>query len=319
MKLWNSLFHRGKRNENAAQAADTENRKRFHDTLSTVETMLRDAPLDAEKAEILSFAIDVLGKEFAYSVSAGFIQKGENRLQNRLFIPIPEDSPAEVSCFSLKDKAVVSPVYSLAKYRRAIVDVRTQGFFYVNDYWGQYYPELNLVIASNGLHHLSAAAVQNDGIAKLEIHPLEKAFSILHTDGAYWYQGETAVSRVCDYRLAVLYELARRRSALELPNRFKRFSSGRIEPNREYPMFDYGWQSWRYIENQFRVDLLELELEIKKYQLDLHRSVADPSQSTENISHLEKKMENIRKEFNTWTEKANAIFLRNVCHHEEEI
>ena len=185
-------------------------KKRFEKTVQTIHTMLNMADCDDEKAAILDYAINVVGRELVYSVSAELLHSGSTPDNREYVIPLGTITKvARLNC-QLDGVNVVIDTYDLEKLKKAIVQVSQNGFHQELSYYtGTFYPEINLVVVENGRHHLSAAAVKNSGSAKLQVCDLKKAFPLLHTDGAYWYINDTTPWPVYDYRIAVLYELAR--------------------------------------------------------------------------------------------------------------
>ena len=287
-----------------------ENRRYYLDTMNMVDDMLNGTTTDAEKAEIYSFAIDVLARELAYVYSSRIFRKKNLRPEYGLIIPVPEDTNTTKINDSLTGKVVVSPVYNAQKYRRAISDVLTGGFIQkAGSYQGTYYPEINLVVAQNGLHHLSVASCKNIGSAELNVVSLKRAFQTLRTDGAFWYKENVRQNNVVEYRIAILYELARRRNELVMPPQFES-SIDSFQSVRKYPLFEPGLIAHIYVENQFRVDLLELELKIKEYQLEVLRGKMGQEKFNQNLCEVESAMNKVRSEFNDWTAKAEASYLR---------
>ena len=76
---------------------------------------------------------------------------------------------------------------------------------------GTLYPEINLVVVSDGRQ---AARMRVTASAKLRVAPLAPCFNTLRTDGAFWYLSEKQDTPVGEFRIAVLYELARQKQSL---------------------------------------------------------------------------------------------------------
>ena len=202
---------------------------------------------------------------------------------------------------SLSGANVISDTYDDKKLRNAIKDVFTNGFHQINHYTGTYYPAINLVVVENGRHHLSAAMVKNSGSASLQICDLKKAYEVLKTDGAFWYLDGLRISSVPDARLAILYELARTKDALMLVDVDYSLA--------QYPVPQNINPLNAYREEHFRSNLLELELQIKKYQISQLRKEV-PNEDTGDVQSLEDKMAALRKEFNDWIDFEGQQLLR---------
>lgn len=183
----------------------------FKNTLHIVEsTMDLEKSVTAQVA-ILDFAIDAIGRELEAETTARILHlRGE--LPDEYF-KIPFDFPFEVTKrVNLKEYNVITRPWRIQKLAGAISSVFLYGFRQeMNLYDGTLYPELKLAIIGNGRHHTTAARMKGTASADLTVISLQPVFDQLSTDGAYWYFPNRAKSRVDEYRIAVLYELARKK------------------------------------------------------------------------------------------------------------
>jgi len=270
-----------------------EKKELFRITISRVRDMLNWANLDVEKTEILNYAIEVIGKELCYSVATEILYIGKEERSFKYWIPMQFFAPHEINC-PLSGINVLSDTYDTGKLRKAIRHVFTDGFRQINHYSGTYYPEINLAIIDNGIHHLSAAMVKGEGCAQLQVCSLTDAFSELKTDGAYWYIDNQPPTPVLEPRLAVLYELARIRNELMLP-----VDVGYLS-DRELPIPDIFHPLNNYMESYFRSELLEMELAIKKHQISILTRQSDKAEPDSKVQQLENRCNEIKKQFKEW-------------------
>lgn len=273
----------------------------FTRTMASIIDLLSWAATDIEKKEILDYAIEVIGKELSYSIAARMLYWGDTPENINFTIPAPTEAYIGRKNLSLSGANVISDTYDDKKLRNAIKDVFTNGFHQINHYTGTYYPAINLVVVENGRHHLSAAMVKNSGSASLQICDLKKAYEVLKTDGAFWYLDGLRISSVPDARLAILYELARTKDALMLVDVDYALA--------QYPVPQNINPLNAYREEHFRSNLLELELQIKKYQISQLRKEV-PNEDTGDVQSLEDKMAALRKEFNDWIDFEGQQLLR---------
>ncbi len=284
-----------------------KSRKAFTQTVQMVTKLLNPSfqgnDLDIHKAEVISFFIELIGKDLAFSTASRLLRLGKTPQNVQFAIPAPEEAYVGAENFSLSGINVVSDTYACDKLVGAIHHIKTAGFRQINNYTGTYYPEINLAVIENGRHHLSVAMVHDTGSAQLQICSLRKAFGYVTTDGAFWYTEGGQRQPVLDYRLAVLFELARLRESLilsvndsELPEPV--FQS----PNQVNPLNAFH-------ESQFRVKWLELELGIKKLQLDKLRHDLKPDAIEKEIMKLEKKHCALAQKLNAWTENEGRRML----------
>lgn len=284
-----------------------ESRKAFSQTVQMVTSLLnlseQESTLDIQKAEVISFSIKLIGKELAFSTASRLLRFGKTPENMQFMIPAPAQAYEGTENLSLSGVNVVSDTYACKKLVDAIGHIKTAGFRQINNYTGTYYPEINLAVIENGRHHLSVAMVHNLGSAQLRICSLRKAFGYITTDGAFWYTEGFQRHPVPDYRIAVLFELARLREDLmlpvddcELPERV--FCS----PERVNPL-----NAFR--ESQFRVDWLELELGIKKLQLDKLQGNCEPDAIEKELMELTEKNNRLAQRLNTWIEEEGKHML----------
>lgn len=293
MNLPKNLIQKWKHRFNTKQL-DRQKRQCFDKTISTVQQLLDMVNSDIERAEILDYAVNVIGRELAYSVAAELLHFGTTPEEREFYIP-PESAKriANENC-SLSGVNIISDTYDLDKLRKAVPQVYLNGFHQeLSNYTGTYYPEINLVVVENGRHHLSAAAVKNIGSAKLNIYSLKPAFPRMKTDGAYWYTDDVAPLPVYDYRVAVLYELARIKDSF-LPDNVYDLTS------REFLIPEESSKPNAYRDALLRIQWLELEIGIKNFQIALLKKERSPEKLQKDITSLEEQNRNLKNLIETY-------------------
>ncbi len=293
-----------RRRSESSQLADNAKKAAFDEAIRSIRYLLYWTPLDVDKATVLDYAINVIGRDLSYSVAARMLYHGKTPGNSDFTIPAPLSAYHGHRNYSLSGINVISDTYDSDKLSKAISQVFLQGFRQINNYTGTYYPDINLVVVENGRHHLSAAAVKNSGSAKLQICDLKEAFSVLKTDGAYWYSDGSSPDQVFDYRVAVLYELARLKNGLMLPGDINDLR------DREYPIPSEVNALTAFRESLFRSELLELELGIKKQQISILKGTASEGSWQAEFDRLEQISKDIKKEFNDWIENEGEHLLK---------
>lgn len=202
------------------QKRDTkqDNKQAFYNALHAVEEVLsfnQDKDISLQIG-VYDFCIKAFAREIAAS-SATQIFKPQHFPYSKDFqIPFTECYTEENIKF--EGHNIAACVWDPARLLGSVKTVLQSGFRQTYGYYtGLYYEELNLIVITNGLHHTSIASLLDTGSAKVGRIRLADYFGVLKTDGERWYRGEGAerqVSQVGDYRIAVLYELARRRGEL---------------------------------------------------------------------------------------------------------
>ena len=276
-----------------------ESKRAFSQTVKTVshllDTVFEGSDLDIQKAEILNFSIDLIGRELAYSTASRLLRFGTTPENMRFTIPVPMAAYVDRQNLSLSGFNVVSDTYDCQKLVSAIRHIKSTGFRQISNYTGIYYQEINLAVVENGRHHLSVAMLYDGGSAKLQICSLKKAFGYLTTDGAFWYGADgNPIYQVPDYRLAVLFELARIREKFMLPADTKELK------DRIFNIPEYVDPRTAYRESLFRIEWLELELGIKNLQLQKISEHKGHDEIEQELSRLEENTKSLAHELNAW-------------------
>ena len=195
--------------------ADTARAKyKFSELLKSMKSILNYEKGVAARAAFLDFAIHAIGRELEAETTARILHLSGEVPDERFEIPnIPvteEYCKASLSAYN----AIARP-WNTVRLRTAVRQVFEHGFRQEEGYFtGTLYPEINLVVVSDDRHHLTAARMKGTTSAKLSVAPLTPCFDTLRTDGAFWYLSEKQDAPVGEYRIAVLYELARQKQAL---------------------------------------------------------------------------------------------------------
>ncbi|BDF70316.1 hypothetical protein CE91St41_24570 [Oscillospiraceae bacterium] len=168
----------------------------------------------AARAAFLDFAIHAIGRELEAETTAPTLHLSGEVPDERFEIPnIPVNEESRKASLSAYN-AITRPWYTV-RLRTAVRQIFEHGFRQEEGYFtGTLYPEINLVAVSDGRHHLTAASMKGTASAKFWVTPLTPCFDTLRTDGAFWYFSEKQDAPVGEYRIAVLYELARQKQAL---------------------------------------------------------------------------------------------------------
>ena len=92
-----------------------ESKGAFSQTVKTVshllDTVFEGSDLDIQKAEILNFSIDLIGRELAYSTASRLLRFGTTPENMRFTIPVPMAAYVDRQNLSLSGFNVVSDTY----------------------------------------------------------------------------------------------------------------------------------------------------------------------------------------------------------------
>lgn len=131
----------------------------------------------------------------------------------------------EKNIFPLNETTYVSTWKSDSLFA-AFLKIKNEVFKQDYNHEAVYYKELDLLHVQNGKHSAVAGSVLG-GQVEAEVMSISDMFSEVETDGTHWYcfnhiQNNKIVGIVPDYRIAVLYELAKRKYKILKENKMKR-------------------------------------------------------------------------------------------------
>lgn len=122
--------------------------------------------------------------------------------------PIPFMKANGDKVISFNGNTVISLPYDKERMFNAVINIATSGLEDItNNIKGDYFPELNLIVVTNGYHHSAAASLAGVGNCKVTEYRLADNFNTLKLTDNYWVYGDRA-RRIIDNRAAILYSLA---------------------------------------------------------------------------------------------------------------
>lgn len=199
------------------KASAEDDREHFRTTFRIIKYMLEGTI--PTQVSVLNFAIDAIGRELEAETTARILHLHQIP-DEHFWIPFAFSSE-EIKEVPLKDYNVIARPWDIRKMAGASRSVFQDGFQQkLDSFNGTLYPELKLVVMENGRHHTAAALLKGTASADLTVVPLTSFFDQLTTDGAYWRFPGKEKLRVGEYRIAVLYELARKKQELCPENSF---------------------------------------------------------------------------------------------------
>ncbi|WP_059051356.1 DUF6710 family protein [Paenibacillus senegalimassiliensis] len=131
----------------------------------------------------------------------------------------PLSKTARVIDLADNDFTVISFPWRQESLVDAVLNVFLKGFDYdTHDHKAIYYAGLGVVLVTNGKHSISAATVKREGQIVAEEYDVTQLFPHVMVDvkGMQWINCHTgeALCEVRDFRIPLLYELAKRKQAL---------------------------------------------------------------------------------------------------------
>ena len=232
----------------------------------TLSSILRAVPNKMESVDYLTFAIDILGKELAYSNQAEMLSSGGQRLQTA--INIDYQSQGSIYNLNLAPYNVVSRGYSDKKYAEAALDDYTLGHIPdKNKVTGLLLRDIGLVIITNGRHHTAVADIKGTAFAhKLDVVRLRDFNDEMMKDLFKWAYKKAVPD--CEglndfhFQLALMLDIAKEREKLAWKNWWTIPQEIREKPDYEIAIME--------LENELEV--LRQEIRILRHRRDQLRN-----------------------------------------------
>lgn len=193
----------------------------FHRDYTRIVGLLEHCPGENNlvgKTAFLDFSIKVLCRELEAEDTALFLRRGVDRSEDG-FGYIPAEAQTTRSNVPLAPYCVIARPYDDRKMARAVYSEFKHGHRADMTFSeGVLYEELGLVIIENSRHHNAVAKLKKQGFANcLDVVSLAEYFDTLETNGSEWRSTSNRQLRVTpcpDYRMALLYALAKKRHDL---------------------------------------------------------------------------------------------------------
>lgn len=184
-----------------------------------------------EKLELIDFLLTVVKKDIQIDLLSEVYYRSEGAITNltrACFIPLMymDESGANQALepvgrkhVDLAEVVTIVVPWKRGRMRAAIINVAKRGFNYDKDkhFPTLYFAELDLCYAMSGNHHIASGIIQKSGHVVAEEYNIATLFDHVTTDGGHWLNAHTkgrltssdTYVKVFDFRIAVLYELAR--------------------------------------------------------------------------------------------------------------
>ena len=188
---------------------------RYAKALQYILDLVDQEPGCGGKVAAFDFVIRVIGRTLQAETVTDFVCANKSDVPSGLQFWIPfVTAAAKEKRVDLSPYHVISRPWERGRLSSSIYSVFRWGFQQELGYYnGKLYRELGIVVVENGRHHLTVAQLMGSATADLEIVELTPFFDALTTDGSKWFY-EDREFPVGDYRIALLYELARQRAKL---------------------------------------------------------------------------------------------------------
>lgn len=138
----------------------------------------------------------------------------------------------EVIEINLAEKHFLTTPWHRARFRVKLKEISKHGFRYCKtNHKVFYFTHIDLCYVESGHHSISTGIYKKQGTVKGIKCDLSKLFKNVHTDGRYWYNTHTEeiLDDVWDFRIAVLYSIAKMKEDILFPTIKKSEQDGTIK------------------------------------------------------------------------------------------
>lgn len=203
-----------------------------------VHQWLLERTKKTERLHLLQFLLDVVKRDIQVDLLSEVYYRDEGNITDitrKCFIPLKYvDSHGEVQELEsvgkrkvdLEEVVTIVIPWKRARMRDAILHIFDEGFKYDKSNHSPtiYFTEIDLCYAKSGNHHIASGIIQKSGYIEADVYHLEELFHHVYTDGEYWINTHTnerlkwtigEEERVFDFRIAILFELAKMKYMIE--------------------------------------------------------------------------------------------------------
>jgi|GEM_PF-1832668 len=201
----------------------------FRETLETVRRFTEKCAPD-ERWLVYDYVMDVVRWNLQYDLLTEVLYRSEHGVRSWPVYPFPleyrdaagkthrwMDRLVETREVDLRKECVLAVPWEKPRLLDAILNVGKYGFrFDAGNHRVFDFAPLGVCFVYGGHHSIAAAVRRRKGILYAEVCDVRQLFDHVDTDGEVWLSKHTGerLGNVVDFRIAILYELARMRTTM---------------------------------------------------------------------------------------------------------
>lgn len=210
----------------------------YYTAIDRTKLFVNNADKEEEKLTIIDFVMRLVKNDLKYDALSKIIYNGMhkgylppyiiptyyvNNVGEKVNV-LENNRKKECVDISLSSESVIVMPWKDNSFVSSILRFKTESFVMdKNNHYAYYYPEIDVCHIAGGLHSAGACTVYKKGTIKAQVVHINKLFDNVSTNGSYWLHPKTKEVyrhltgeklKVSDFRIAVLYELARMKSNL---------------------------------------------------------------------------------------------------------
>lgn len=206
----------------------------FNNTMDFIQGVLKYEKNTQDKVIILDFILDIVREDLKTDLLTTIIYSDEyfkreidypfphecyDGLGNKVFT-WPENDPDKDVDLSKDCVLVLS--WDRERLKNSIKNIYKNKFeYHDSNHLSYYFTHIDVCYAYNGTHSISSGIGHKKGLIKAKEYDVSKLFDHLYTDdGLSWYSvhDKSKLGDIFDFRIAILYELAKIKYNLQKSN-----------------------------------------------------------------------------------------------------
>ncbi|SHH59675.1 hypothetical protein SAMN02745180_00570 [Sporanaerobacter acetigenes DSM 13106] len=194
----------------------------FKFAMDYIETVLEYEKTLEDKINMIDFFMEVTRRDIQYDLLSKFLYSEMDDI--KIDFPFAMDYFISNSDFPnkavliRKDKTVdlsqdtiILLPWDRYAFSYTVKSILQNGFKYIkSNHRGYYFSDIDLCYVYNGNHSIATGIIKKTGQIRVKEYDIKNLFKDLTTDGLNWYiNGEKQLIKVFDFRISILYELAK--------------------------------------------------------------------------------------------------------------
>ena len=198
----------------------------FNEVINFVNFIISKETDKANQKILLDYILSVVKTDLISEYIADVFYKSEVREWNSIFPMVYYNEYGEeihlhennkIKHVDLGKNNVIVLPWNRDRMVDAIKNVFRNKFRYIsNNHMAMYFTEMDLCYVYNGIHSITAGVILKNGVIEAKEIDISQTFKHIRADEKNWYNSHTGevLLEMCDFRLGVMYEIAKIRHKL---------------------------------------------------------------------------------------------------------
>lgn len=196
----------------------------FENTMDFIEEVLKYEKNVEDKIIIIDYILNIVREDLKTDLLTTIIYSG-NYVKREIYYPFPyecyDSSGKKIQIqteekierdVDLSNDCVLVLSWNRDRLRNSIKNIYRNKFqYHATNHLAYYFTHIDVCYVYNGTHSISSGVGHKKGSIKATEYNISKLFDHLYTDGINWLSvhDNSKLGQVFDFRIAILYELAK--------------------------------------------------------------------------------------------------------------